>query len=218
MYSSAPPPPQKLSKRRTWGPIARGAVFCAGLTVGAAFAQTQSISLTADMVTHESFRLSWTPDTATDDIEFQRIDGIWESLTTTGNDDAPFIATAATTRFNVQGFVDARTTPWSIRIREDLDTVTDADDTFSNVVTITLRMPDGSGGGVTGNPPAEMPGGGDEMETEMPGEMTGGDDNTAADATDDAVLPEILRQQHRGIQDGIFNRIQQRQREDGKWK
>ena len=54
--------------------------------------------------------------------------------------------------------------------------------------------------------------------TEMPDEMTGGDDNTAADATDDAVLPNVLRNSIRGIHNSIFHRIQQRQRQDGRWK
>ena len=57
---------------------------------------------------------------------------------------------------------------------------------------------------------------GDEMPEvpEMPTEETSAD-NTAAD---NAVLPQILRQQHRGLQNGIFRRILQRQREDGRWK
>ena len=40
----------------------------------------------------------------------------------------------------------------------------------------------------------------------------------AAAATNEAVLPNVLRQQTHGIHNSIFNRIQQRQREDGKWK
>ena len=38
------------------------------------------------------------------------------------------------------------------------------------------------------------------------------------DAADEAILPNVLRGITHGINDGIFNRIQQRQREDGKWQ
>ena len=37
-------------------------------------------------------------------------------------------------------------------------------------------------------------------------------------ATDEAILPNVLRHQTHGIHGGIFQRIQQRQRADGKWK
>lgn len=37
-------------------------------------------------------------------------------------------------------------------------------------------------------------------------------------AVDNAVLPNVLRQQTHGIHNGIYQRIQQRQREDGRWK
>ena len=37
-------------------------------------------------------------------------------------------------------------------------------------------------------------------------------------ATDEAVLPNALRHQHRGITNGIFNRIRQRQQQDGRWQ
>ena len=38
------------------------------------------------------------------------------------------------------------------------------------------------------------------------------------DAVDDAVLPNVLRNTTHGIQRGIYQRILQRQREDGRWK
>ena len=41
---------------------------------------------------------------------------------------------------------------------------------------------------------------------------------TVGEAADDAILPNVLRHQTHGIHGGIFNRIQQRQRADGRWK
>ena len=158
------------------------------------------------MVTHESFRLSWTPDVATDQIEFQRTGGDWTALTATGNDDSPFTVTVDSTRFSGATIIRLRTTPINFRIRDfKADEFDSAGDEFSNVVTVTLKMPDGTGGSVTGNPPAMS--GGDE--TEMPTTAAPG-----SDATDKAVLPSIIR----GITNGIFDRIQQRQRRDGRWK
>ena len=101
----------------------------------------------------------------------------------------------------------------------------------SNIVTVAAADTGDDGGG--GNPPPDMPdpvdppGGGDDLadeddtggSNEMVGETemteTPPADNTAAN---EAVLSEILRQQHRGIHNSIFNRIQQRQQQDGKWK
>ena len=42
--------------------------------------------------------------------------------------------------------------------------------------------------------------------------------NRGGGAVDDAVLPEVLRNINRGIHNSIYNRIQQRQRDDGKWQ
>ena len=74
---------------------------------------------------------------------------------------------------------------------------------LSNPLTITgemftapAAMPDPGGGD-------DMAGSGDEMQTPP--------NNTAAD---DAILPRVLH----GIKRGIYQRILQRQREDGKWK
>ena len=41
---------------------------------------------------------------------------------------------------------------------------------------------------------------------------------SSGEQVNDAVLPEVLRGTTRGIHNSIFNRILQRQREDGKWK
>ena len=41
---------------------------------------------------------------------------------------------------------------------------------------------------------------------------------TGGDADDNAILPNVLRNITNGIHGGIFNRIQQRQREDGQWQ
>ena len=166
------------------------------------------ITLTEDMITHESFRLSWTPD-GNDLIELQRDDGIWISLDLTGeNNMSPFVVTTANSRLTPGAFARARTTPLPVRIRNrgtDTDLLEDGDDFFSNVVMITI-LPDP-------NLP-QTPDPVDPPIPETPTEEMAGD----SDAVVAEVLPNVLRGITNGTHSGIFNRIQQRQREDGKWK
>ena len=100
---------------------------------------------------------------ATDTIEYEDTSGIWRVFTpsASGNDISPFIATAATTQFSAQSFVNLRTRPLNFRIRDFKEDISvDGDDTFSNVVPVML-LPGP-------NPPATMPGDGDEMAMPTP--------------------------------------------------
>ena len=137
------------------------------------------------MITHDSFRLTWTPDGSGDVVQYERMPGRWSSI---GQELFVFTSPldVSTTTANLfSGFVAAfptyRNPATPLRLRHFT-----IDDEVSNVVEVRLLQPPGGQ------------------------EMTGGDDTAA----DKAVLPRLL---HR-FNNGIFRRIQQRQREDGKWK
>ena len=200
-----PPPPQNLSNRRratqlrrTAAAIAAALLFAIGNT---AFAQTQSITLTAAEDEQAGFTATyagldmWAVYSLcrrAADGDFTPIAGEANTGITSSPPEFPPLPTA---------FIDTATDlppgtyDYQLRVVLNSADVTalagaiqavvlcgdHALATVSNVVTRTIAAASG-------------------------------------DAADDAVLPNVLRQQHRGIHNGIFRRIQQRQRQDGRWK